>query len=80
MISALMGDAPRSRPAARDDGCGLVAVVAGLILVACVVGGTLALLTDGMSFGLVVGVGFTLLFWFWIAAGAWRHTVWSSPD
>jgi hypothetical protein len=47
--------------------------------VACVVGGTLAL-TDGMSFGLVVGVGFNLLFWFWITAGAWRHTVWSSSD
>lgn len=75
-----MGGLPRSRPAARDYGCGLVTIVAGLMLATCLIGGTLALLTDGLSFGLVVGVGFNLLFWYWIAAGAWRRTVWSSAD
>lgn len=47
-----------------DYGCGLVAGLAGLMFVASVIGGTLALLSGGVSFGLIVGVGFNVLFWF----------------
>jgi hypothetical protein len=72
-------DGPGLRPAVRDYGCGLVAVVGALMLLGCLVGGTVALLTDGVSAGSIVGVGFSVLFWFWIAMGAWRRTVWSSP-
>lgn len=67
-----------AKPTVRDYGCGLVAVLAGLMFVASVLGGTLALLDRGVSFGLIVGLGFQVLFWFWIALGAWRRTAWSS--
>jgi hypothetical protein len=67
-----------AKPTLRDYGCGLVAALSGLMFVASVLGGALALLSDGVSFGLIVGVGFPLLFWFWIAVGAWRRTTWSS--
>jgi hypothetical protein len=67
-----------SKPTIRDYGCGLVATLAGLMFVASVIGGMLALLGAGVSFGLIVGVGFNVLFWFWIALGAWRRTMWSS--
>ena len=67
-----------AKPTVRDYGCGLVAVLAGLMFVAAVLGGTLALVASGPSFGLIVGVGFQVLFWFWIALGAWRRTTWSS--
>jgi hypothetical protein len=69
-----------AKPTVRDYGCGLVAVLAGLMFVASVLGGTLALLDRGVSFGLIVGLGFQVLFWFWIALGAWRRTAWSSTD
>ena len=68
-----------AKPTPRDYGCGVVAALAGLMFVASVLGGTLALLGGGLSFGLIVGVGFNVLFWFWIAVGAWRRTTWSSP-
>lgn len=50
------------------------------MFVASVVGGMLGLLDAGVSFGLIVGVGFNVLFWCWIALGAWRRTVWSSGE
>ena len=68
-----------AKPTRRDYGCGLVAALAGLVLVASVLGGTLALFSGGVSFGLIVGVGFNVLFWYWITLGAWRRTTWSSP-
>lgn len=71
------GQGTRSTP--RDYGCALVAAVAGVMFVSSVIGGTFALVGSGLSVGLIVGVGFAALFWFWIAVGAWRRTVWSSP-
>jgi hypothetical protein len=67
-----------TKPTVRDYGCGLVAGLAGLMFVASVIGGMLSLLNVSASFGLIVGVGFNVLFWFWIAIGAWRRTTWSS--
>ncbi len=49
-----------------------------LMLAGSVVGAIVALYTDGMSFSLVFGAIFSLLFWYWIAMGAWRRTSWSS--
>jgi hypothetical protein len=54
-----------------------VAFVAGAMLLAGVVGGIAALFAEGVSAEWVVGV-LWLLFWFWIAVGAWRRTIWSS--
>ena len=68
-----------TKPAARDYGCGLVAVVAGVMFLACGIGGALALVTGRFSVGVIVGVAFNVLFWYWIALGAWRRTTWSSP-
>ena len=67
-----------AKPTVRDYGCGLVAGLAGLMFVTSVIGGMLSLLNVGVWFGLLVGVGFNVLFWFWIAMGAWRRTTWSS--
>ncbi|HEX6238270.1 MAG TPA: hypothetical protein VFZ68_13815 [Acidimicrobiales bacterium] len=54
--------------------------LAGIMFVASVLGGMLALPSGGVSFELVVGVGFNVLFWFWIALGAWRRTTRSSSN
>lgn len=48
----------------------MVAALAGLMVVASVVGGTFSLVNVGISFGLIVGIGFNVLFWYWIAMGA----------
>lgn len=48
------------------------------MFVASVLGGTFSLVEVGVSFELIVGVGFNVLFWYWIAMGAWRRTSWSS--
>jgi hypothetical protein len=69
---------PGSNPTIRDYGCGLVATLAALIFVASVIGGMFALLGAGVSFELIVGVCFNVLFWFWIAVGASRRTIWST--
>lgn len=74
-----MTDERGTRPPARDYGWGLVAVVAGVLFAACGIGGTLALAAGRFSFGVIVGVVFNVVFWYWIALGAWRRTTWSSP-
>ncbi|HSJ70934.1 MAG TPA: hypothetical protein VLA29_04715 [Acidimicrobiia bacterium] len=51
-----------TKPTVQDYGCGLVAGLAGLMLVASVIGGMLSLLNVGASFGLIVGVGFNVRF------------------
>jgi Na+/proline symporter len=66
------------QPTGRDYGCGLVAVLAAVMLTGSVVGVVAALYTHGLSFSLIVGATFGLLFWYWIAMGAWRRTTWSS--
>jgi hypothetical protein len=70
--------AETSQPTGRDYGCGLVAVLAAVMLAASVMGAVVALYTHGLTFSLIVGAGFSLLFWYWIALGAWRRTTWSS--
>lgn len=50
------------------------------MFVASVIAGTLSPISVGASFGLIVGMGFNLLFWFSIAMGAWRRTSRSSTD
>jgi hypothetical protein len=66
------------QPTGRDYGCGLVALIAAVLLVGSVVGAIVELLTDGLSFTLAITVTFNLLFCYWIAMGAWRRTTWSS--
>jgi len=67
-----------SQPTGRDYGCGLVAVLAAVMLTGSAVGTIVALYSDGLSFSLIFGATFSLLFWYWIAMGAWRRTSWSS--
>jgi hypothetical protein len=47
------------------------------MLLVGVTSGSVALFADGLSAEWVAGVPW-LLFWVWIAAGAWRRTVWST--
>jgi uncharacterized membrane protein len=55
-----------------------VALLAALLLVGSVVGAIVELYADGLSLSLVFGLVVSLLFWYWIAMGAWRQTSWSS--
>jgi hypothetical protein len=73
-----MGNGAGTRPSKRDYGCGIIAALGALLFLSSVLGGMIALVTHGVSFGLVVSVGFNLLFWYWIATGAWRRTTWST--
>lgn len=71
-------EAEPSRPTGRDYGCGLVAALAVVMLTGSALGAIAALYTNGLSFSLIFGATFSLLFWYWIAMGAWRRTTWSS--
>jgi hypothetical protein len=71
-------EAAEQQPTGRDYGCGLVALIAALLLVGSVVGAIVRLYADGLSFSLVFSLVVSLLFWYWVAMGAWRRTTWSS--
>jgi hypothetical protein len=71
-------DAAEVQSTGRDYGCGLVALIAALLLVGSVVGAIVRLYADGLSLSLVFSLVVSLLFWYWIAMGAWRRTTWSS--
>jgi len=51
-----------SQPTGRDYGCGLVAVLAAVMLTGSAVGTIVALYSDGLSFSLIFGATFSLLF------------------
>jgi hypothetical protein len=74
----VIGEAAEQQPIGRDRGCGLVALIAALLFVGSVVGAIIQLYADGLSFSLVFGLVVSLLFWYWIAMGAWRRTTCSS--
>jgi hypothetical protein len=70
-------EGPEVQPTVRDVGCGLVALIAALLLVGSVIGAIVQLYADGLSFSFAFGL-VSLLFWYWVAIGAWRRTTWSS--
>jgi hypothetical protein len=70
-------EGPEVPPTVRDLGCGLVALIAALLLVGSVIGAIVELYADGLSFSFVLGL-VSLVLWSWIAIGAWRRTTWSS--
>lgn len=70
----------RRAPSGRDYGCGIVALLAGLMFVATILGGVVALLLEGVSVGLLFGLLVNGLFWYWVAVGALRRTIWSDGD
>jgi hypothetical protein len=71
-------EAEPAQPTGRDYGCGLVAVFAAVMIAGPVVGAIAVLFTDGPSISLALRLGLIALFWYWIAMGAWRRTIWSS--
>jgi len=70
-------EGPELQPTVRDVGCGLVALIATLLLVGSVIGAIVEFYADGLSFSFAFGL-VSLLFWSWIAISAWRRTPWSS--
>jgi ABC-type transport system involved in Fe-S cluster assembly fused permease/ATPase subunit len=69
-----------SHATGRDFGCGLVSLLAATMLAGSLVGAIIALSTHGPSFSLIVSATLSLLFWCWIAMGAWRRTTWSALE